>query len=129
MSKVFSILFSSIILLQSLNFSFEDLSKVNTLLEHAEFHQENYGDTFLEFVTEHYGKTMFDHQNEHQEHEELPFKHKHDCNNTNYDFTRNNIVNLTRSNENLAQLPLNFFYLESYSSFVKPKVFQPPKSA
>lgn len=44
MTKFTSILLTSLLLIQSLNISFEDISKLNVLLEHAKFHQEKYGD-------------------------------------------------------------------------------------
>lgn len=129
MSKVFAILFSSLILVQSLNISFEDFSKLNVLLEHAEFHQEKYGDSFLEFFAEHYGEDMLQHENDHQQHEKLPFKHQHDCTHIAFDFTANPIFNFDSTQQNFGQIPLNFFYKESSSLFEKPSVFQPPKIA
>lgn len=58
MMKFFSIILSSLILVQSLNISLEDISKLNVLLEHAKYHQENYGDSFVEFLSEHYGEKI-----------------------------------------------------------------------
>ena len=127
MSKVFAILFSSLILVQSLNISFEDFSKLNVLLEHAKFHQETYGDSFLEFFAEHYGEDMVQHANEHQEHEELPFKHKHDCTHIAFDFTAYPRFNLDSNQQNFIQIPFNFFYKESSSLFEKSSIFQPPR--
>lgn len=127
MSKVFAILFSTLILVQSSNISFEDFSKLNVLLEHAKFHQENYGDSFFEFLAEHYGEDMIKHENDHQEHEELPFKHQHDCTHIAFDFTANSGFDLDNNQHSFIQIPFNFFYKESSSLFEKPSVFQPPK--
>ena len=127
MSKVFAILFSSLILVQSLNISFEDFSKLNVLLEHAKFHQETYGDSFFEFLAEHYGENTFQDVNEHQEHEELPFKHHQDCTHIVFDFTAISHFFIENTQKNFTEIPINFFYKESTSLFEKRSVFQPPK--
>ena len=127
MSKVFAIIFATLILVQSSNISFGDFSKLNVLLEHAKFHQETYGDSFLEFLAEHYGESTIQHGSEHQEHEELPFKHQQDCTHIAFDFTANPIFDFDNNQQNLIQFPFNFFYKESSSLFEKPSVFQPPK--
>ncbi|AOW21399.1 hypothetical protein [Urechidicola croceus] len=126
MTKLISILFSSLILVQSFNISFEDLSKLNVLLEHADYHQETYGDSFFEFLSEHYGDEIAQHQNDHKEHEDLPFKHKHQtCAHVNTAFTFNKIY-FEIGSQPILTIPSNFFYKESSSSFEKPSVFHPP---
>lgn len=129
MSKIFAILFSSLILVQSLNISFKDFLKLNVLIEHAKFHQEKYGDSFFEFLAEHYSESTIQHGNEHKEHEELPFKHQHDCTHIAFDFTVSPLFNFDSNQQNFTQMPFNFFYKESSSLFEKPFVFQPPKLA
>ena len=79
MNKLVAITYAVLILMQGFNFSFEDVSKLNALIEHAKYHQETYGDSFLEFLAEHYGDAKFQHENEHDGHEELPFKHHQTC--------------------------------------------------
>ena len=128
MTKSLSIAFSFLILFQSFNISLEDFSRLNTLLEHASFHQENYGDSFFEFLAEHYGKDFEDHSNEHDEHEDLPFKHdQQTCNHLNIDFTLSTYKYQVATNV-LTDIPLNFYYSEMNSLFEKPSVFQPPKN-
>ncbi|WP_412986954.1 hypothetical protein [Pontimicrobium sp. IMCC45349] len=115
--------------MQSLNISLEDFSKISILIEHADFHQEKYGDTFLDFISEHYGSANFDHGTEHEEHEELPFKHDHQtCHHNSPTFT---ITTLTFEikQQKLIESSSNFFYKEPHSLFEKPSVFQPPKQA
>ncbi len=129
MTKIFAIIFATLILVQGSNISFGDFSKLNVLLEHAQFHQETYGDSFLEFFAEHYGEDMVQHANEHKEHEELPFKHKQDCTHIAFDFTANPRFNLDSNQQSFIQIPFNFFYKESSSLFEKPSIFQPPKLA
>ena len=127
MSKLFAIFFSTLIMIQSTNISFEDISKLNVLLEHAEYHHEMYGDNFFDFLTEHYGSDMQQHQTEHKQHQELPFKHHQDCTHIVYDFTMGFKFNLDNDQQSCIEFPLNFFYKESSSSFEKRSVFQPPK--
>lgn len=64
---------TSLILLQSLDIGLEDISKINVLLKHAQFHQEKYGDSFVDFLTEHYGSNEHV-SDQHKEHKDLPFK-------------------------------------------------------
>jgi len=127
MTKLVAILFSSLILFQSLNIGAEDISKLSVLLEHAEYHQEAYGDSFLEFLSEHYGNTTLVHGEDHNEHEDLPFKHNHQtCVHSNVSFTFQTLV-FNIGHQQFTEIPLNFFYKESTSLFEKSSVFQPPR--
>lgn len=129
MTKIVAILFSGLILFQSFNINIEDFSKIKVLLEHAEYHQETYGDSFLEFLVEHYSDDDSLMGTEHEEHDSLPFKDgQHNNQHLNPPF------NFVASNFNLeytpfVAIPFNFFYKDSISSFEKPSVFQPPKYA
>ena len=127
MMKVFSFLLSSLILVQSFNISFEDVSKLNVLLEHARYHQESYGDSFFEFISDHYLEEDNHSNNQHKEHEDLPFKHKNQTLNTlNFTITFNTFLNVEKSTT-LKSSQTNFYYKESSSVFEKQSVFQPPK--
>ncbi|OUR91583.1 hypothetical protein A9Q87_09755 [Flavobacteriales bacterium 34_180_T64] len=129
MSKIVAILFSSLILVQSLNISFEDVSKLSVLMEHAEYHEKAYGDTFLDFLGEHYGNSKFQHGSDHEEHQDLPFKHSHQtCVHANAAFTFQ-VVKFNLEYTTFTEIPFNFFYKESTSLFEKPSVFQPPRLA
>lgn len=129
MSKFFAILYSSLIIIQSFNISFEDISKLNVLLEHATYHQEAYGDSFFDFLTEHYGENSIEHSNDHEEHDDLPFKDKHQtCAHVNAPFTLQTLT-FNLEHPSFIEIPFNFFYTDSVSLFEKPNVFQPPKLA
>ncbi|MBA6151653.1 hypothetical protein [Gelidibacter maritimus] len=129
MSKLVAIFYTVLILFQSLNISFEDVSKFSALMEHASYHQETYGDSFFDFLSEHYGEASVAHENEHSEHENLPFKHNdQNCCHINTSFTLQN-TEFIDSYEAFIEIPLNFHYKESFSLFEKPSVFQPPKFA
>lgn len=129
MSKLLAILYAHLILFQSFNISFEDVSKLNALIEHASYHYKTYGDSFLDFLSEHYGDEAVSHNSEHKEHKNLPFKHNHQtCIHANATFTLHTL-NFDLNYQPFIEIPFNFFYKESISLFEKPSVFQPPKSA
>ena len=128
MSKFLSILLAHLILFQSLNVNLESFSKLTVLLEHAQFHQEKYGDSFIEFIVEHYGENEKETQ-KHEEHEKLPFKQDpHNHNHIPSVLTLNAAVFKLKQNITI-QTQQNYFYKELYSFFEKPTVFQPPKLA
>lgn len=127
MQKLFAISFSFLMLIQSFNVGAEDISKISVLFEHAQFHQETYGDSFIQFLAEHYGETVDDHENDHEEHQDLPFKHQHQsCSHLNIDFMIQTHT-FELGYESFTEIPFNFFYKESTSLFEKPSIFQPPK--
>lgn len=129
MSKLVVIFYSFIILVQSFNINIEDISKLNALLEHARYHQENCGDNFFEFLSEHYGSQMSSHKDKHEDHKGLPFKDSHHiCSHIN-SFTLFEPVKLNITHLDFTEIPKNFLYKEPSSSFEKPSVFQPPKTA
>lgn len=129
MSRYVAIFYAFMMLFQSFNISFEDVSKLSTLFEHAAFHQEAYGDSFFDFMTEHYGLASLELGDEHSEHEDLPFKHDHKtCCHVNTSFILQNFDFVTTSTS-FVEIPCNFFYKEPISLFEKPSVFQPPKQA
>mgnify|MGYP001040492893 CR=1 FL=1 len=128
MSKFLSILLAHLILFQSLNVNLESFSKLTVLLEHAQFHQEKYGDSIVDFLVEHYGDSEYK-TPKHKEHKDLPFKQ--DSLNHNHlpsVFTLNTPVFELKKNI-AVRVQQNYFYKESYSLFEKPSVFQPPKFA
>lgn len=129
MSKPIAILYASLILFQSLNLSFEDVSKFRVLLDHASYHQETYGDSFSDFLSEHYGEASLGYGIDHSEHEDLPFKHdSKTCCHVNTSFILQTFDFLS-SYTSFVEIPFNFFYKESTSSFLKLPLFQPPRFA
>ena len=129
MTKLFSIFFSMLILIQSLNIGFEDISKIDDLIEHATFHKEIHGDSFIDFIVEHYAENFTNHDEDHEEHDNLPFKH--DSNSF-----QNTVPLLTVSISSIElrlnpeiQLRSHFFYEDLYSFLNNSSVFQPPKQA
>jgi hypothetical protein len=125
MKKIISIVLISLILLQTSDISFGDILQVKNLYQHAKYHQETYGDSFLAFFSEHYGDETLAHQDEHQEHGDLPFKHQHNC--IDMTITVMPTTNYSIKEQPFLEIPFNFFYTESTSIFEKTAVFQPPK--
>lgn len=107
-----------------------DLTHIDKLLEHAEFHSEKHGDNLIAFFSKHYGELQKEHSQNHQEeekkHEELPFNH-HCCSHSFTSFILSKIEISIEKTEPVTDLALNFHYLENYSSFEKSDIFQPPK--
>jgi hypothetical protein len=128
MSKVLSFLLSLLIGLQSMGMSLENITKLDTLIKHAKFHQEQYGDDFFEFLANHYGNTNHEQNNEHQEHQDLPFKHQN-CAHSSLTFVLSSPdISFDFKSVDLPHSPL-FSYLEPKTSTVNSTVFQPPKQA
>lgn len=130
MSKLIAFTYSLLILIQSFNIGLEDLSKFGILMEHADYHKELYGDTFIQFLAEHYGNAIYQHDNEeHKEHKNLPFKDAHHtCSHTQIPFI-DLTVTLTINKQDFIKIPFNFHYTESHTTYEKSSVFQPPKHA
>ena len=130
MGKGVIIFYSFLILIQSFNVNTESILKLSAFMEHARYHKDLYGDSFITFLSEHYGNLMVSHQNEHKEHEDLPFKDQHHmlCH-TSVPFILNQSTYYLSVEDFFKEQPKNFFYKELFSSFEKPSVFQPPKTA
>ncbi len=129
MTKLLALTYSFLILIQSFNINLENFSKFNALIDHAQFHKEMYGDTFFDFLAEHYGEARDNHENDHKEHKDLPFKDNHHmCTHINLSFISPNI-SFKIGSEEFIEIPFNFVYKESFTSFEKPSIFQPPKHA
>ena len=102
------------------------------LVEHAQFHSDEYGDDFLVFFEKHYGELKTEHQKSHQEeksqHEKLPFQHN-SCNHLlveviviGYEFPLEKSVVSYPAN-------LHFYYQDLYFFLERASIFQPPKIA
>ena len=130
MSKLFSILLSLFILLQSLGLHPNDITQFDEFIEHAQFHSEQYGDNVFVFISKHYGELRADHEKQHQEekesHEELPFHHQSQQTAIT-DFTLNMFVNELRLIEFSELNTSNFYYQPPFSSLHPEGILQPPR--
>jgi len=130
MMKFFSFILSTIVLIQSFNVHFSDLIQISELVEHAEFHKNEYGDNFMKFMVKHYGDLKADHNKKHQEeeneHEELPFQHEaHSISIS--DFTFNIYETPLKGEDFLTSKKSIFYYNLNYTSLEGSGIFQPPK--
>ena len=129
MIKYIALILSNLILLQSLNVHLESFSKLDVLLEHAQYHQEKYNDGFFDFLIEHYVDNELANNGNHKDHKDLPFKH--DSINHNHlpsDFTLNTQLYVLKK-DIIVHNQQNYFHKEHYSFFEKTSIFQPPKYA
>ncbi|WP_299337860.1 hypothetical protein [uncultured Psychroserpens sp.] len=129
MSKLVAILLSSLVLVQSLRIDYDDIAQLDELIEHAQFHQAEYGDNFLVFISKHYGELKDEHSQNHQEektdHEQLPFQ----CQDHMVVITAF-VIQAHSSELEVIELfemkDSNFYYRSSLSTLHKKGLFQPP---
>ncbi len=109
-----------------------DLIQLDEFIEHAQFHNENYGDNIFVFISKHYGELKAEHNKEHQEerteHDQLPFQH-------NIYVSSADVLSLVTPHKIDINTPRflnfkldNFFYQESSSSLYSEGLFQPPRN-
>ena len=132
MYKLFSILLSALVLIQSFNIEADDLMQLDELVEHAQFHKQQYGDTFFDFLSKHYGELKAEHSKNHQEeqseHEQLPFQCQGHSS-TFIAFLQFNSTNHSSGFEVLNSSETNFIYLNLYASLHDEELLQPPRHA
>ncbi len=129
-NKLFSILLSSLIMLQSFGVHYDDIVQLDELIEHAQFHSNQYGDNMIVFLSKHYGELKADHQRDHQEekkdHEKLPFNHSvsHTC-------VADVFISTYKSDLNVIEFSdyksANFYYQAPTSSLHTQGILQPPR--
>ena len=131
MLKACAIQIAMLILVQGVSLNFSDLIQLDELLEHAQFHKEEYGDNFLVFLSKHYGELQTEHNEKHQEeheHEKLPLNHNSSIHAIispfiiNHQLITDLTLDFTPENNN------NFYYTFSKSSLFTLGVFEPPRS-
>ena len=131
MSKLFAIALSFMILVQSAGISANDILQIDELIEHAQFHKQEYGDSFFVFLSKHYGEQKAEHSKNHQEeqkdHEQLPFQCQGHALSVvallNFADNTLNTIEILDSSES------NFHYTSSFSTLHKKGLLQPPKQA
>ncbi len=132
MSKLFAIVLSTLILMQSLRADYDDIVQFDELIEHAQFHKAEHGDNFFVFISKHYGELKEDHSKNHQEeekeHDQLPFQcHDHIMAIAVF------VIQKPFSKIEVLELPLfkknRFHYQSSLSTLHKKGLLQPPKFA
>ena len=109
-----------------------DIFMLTDLVEHAQFHSEEYGDDFFTFFEKHYGDLKAEHQKTHKEeksqHEKLPFQHN-SCNHLVADvIVIDYVFTLEKAVVSYTANP-HFYYQDLYSFLERSSIFQPPKIA
>jgi hypothetical protein len=131
-SKLFAISLSALLLIQSFNIGTDDIMQLDELIEHAQFHEQEYGDDFFVFISKHYGELKAEHSKNHQEeqneHEQLPFQCQGHAA-TVIAFLSENQNSYSNDIEILDTTESNFHYLNLYSSLHDKELLQPPKQA
>lgn len=114
-------------LLQSFDVHASDVLSLGAVLEHAQFHEAEFGDDLFTFYQKHFGSSSEDHvAHQHQEkHEKLP-QHDNLCSSVAHVFIVNPSNNIAVEANNLNELKLNFYYLEGISFTLAYDFFQPP---
>ena len=133
MMRLLSILLSSLLLLQSLHLSVSDLAQLDELLEHANYHQKEFGDSFLTFLDKHYGSQKADHEKNQQEekhdHEQLPFQQLPNQVLSQTHFFISQHFNWDTPKERKEAQSHQYHYLLQTSGIFSGGVFQPPRHA
>ena len=132
MTKLFSITISLLVLFQSVSIPINDLLELDELLEHYQFHAEEYGDSLVVFLSKHYGDLKSEHHQEHQEekeeHEELPFQHQY-VSPSIVVFIVVDAPQYISEAEVVGDNKRDFYYSVSYNSLSGESPFQPPRQA
>ncbi|MBC2838468.1 hypothetical protein [Robiginitalea sp. SC105] len=132
MMRPTSILLGSLMLLQSFHMSVSDLVRLDELLEHASYHQQEFGDNFMAFLSKHYGDEKEQHNREHQEeqpqHEQLPFQQLAHLSGAHTFILKKPGFEIIGIPESPVKKH-HFHYLSSLSSPYQSGVFQPPRRA
>lgn len=129
MRTIFTVILSSIILFKSVGFTVGDIFQLDDFIEHAQYHNTQYGDTFFEFVSKHYGELKSTHEKEHQEeredHEKLPCQQTVQVASTIF-FIQSSEIKLNTI-EYIELRDVQFHYTSSTSSLHSQKFLQPPR--
>lgn len=125
-----AITISFLLLTQSMNICLSDLTKLDDLIEHAQFHKEVHGDDWWAFLEMHLGSEKEDHlHHEHQEeHENLPH-HDHFFSTILSTFILENEYEVLPFKKPASKSQTFTAYIEHYSFLKNSDIFQPPKLA
>ncbi|WP_081210991.1 hypothetical protein [Salegentibacter sediminis] len=128
--KQLTVIYLSItLLLQGFNPGLKDLVRVGDMLQHFEYHSQNYGDSFTEFFSKHYGAAKEAHQQDEDkdhEHKNLPFNHQTSVQIALALFIQQDKISLRKLPPEKKH-SLNFIYKEGHSIPCNTDIFQPPR--
>jgi hypothetical protein len=128
--KVLAYTIGVLLLSQSMNVHIGELAQLDDFVEHAQYHQKEYGDDWFTFIKKHLGSDKERHlQQDHPDkHEKLP-QHDHLCSNVLPLVILQDKVafNILKQNKQVGKT--TFHYLEDYSFLAQKDFFQPPRFA
>lgn len=128
MKGLFAILLAAVFSLQSMQINLNDLYKISDLIEHANFHAEEYGDNWFTFLSKHYGELKEEHDAAHQEekaeHSKLPEANQFLSFSLSF-IPVNEKADL--SSPIISFKELSFFYQSLYQFQSLADIFQPPR--
>lgn len=131
MKQLTVIYLSLTLLMQGFNPGLKDLVRMGDMLEHLEYHSQNYGDGFTEFFSKHYGAAKDEHhennKEEQHDHDNLPFNQQNSAQTALLFFIPQIKIPLLKSPQ-IQKQSLNFIYKESRSNFRNHEIFQPPRN-
>lgn len=119
--------------MQSAHITPADLTGLDELMEHASYHQQQFGDNFVTFLSKHYGDQKEDHSQKHQEekpqHEQLPFQQLAHLMCLNASMLRQPALELVLPLDLADDTHPNFYYFRPGYSGFQSGIFQPPRNA
>lgn len=130
MKILVAISLSLLVLFQSAGLCVSDFFMLKDLIEHAEYHSEEYGDNLITFFEKHYGSLKTEHQEqesqEQTQHENLPFQHS-----TSHQLLIEGIVSdykvTLNKNTKINKVKSHFYYENHYSFLETTSILQPPQ--
>jgi len=132
MKSLVAISLSLLVFFQSVGFGMADILTLNKLVEHAQYHSNEYGDSFFAFFEKHYGNLKAEHQKKNQEeksqHEKLPFQHNN-CNHLLAEVVLTSYQSPLQKSVVTNTASPHFYYQDLYSFLERVSIFQPPKIA
>lgn len=110
---------------QSMAVSVSNFLNIPDLIEHYQFHQTEYDNSFIEFFDLHYGSQKKSHAKDHKEHENLPFQHSH-FSTANFFFQSSKTYKIELVST-FKEINNNFNYFRNFDFLDVTDILQPPK--
>ena len=133
MTRSLATVLSLLLLLQSAHITLADLAGLDELMEHARYHRQEFGDTFITFLSKHYGSQKEDHSQKHQEetpqHEQLPFQQLAHLLGVHPFMLRQSILELAFPLDPASDSKPHVYYFRPGSPGFRSGIFQPPRQA
>lgn len=110
---------------QSMAISVSNFLNIPDLIDHYQFHQTEYDNSFIEFFDLHYGSQKESHAEDHKEHDNLPFQHSQ-YSTTNFFFQSAKTFKIELIST-VKKINHNFNYFRDFKFLNVTYILQPPK--